>query len=311
MKTIKDIFFQVQGKKRVLQIRPVMITLTSFLVVVVFLSALWPGPDTSTTPRDLHQANEGHNQSPPSSSAQEDIPHLEAYGERAREARETHSPRTSTSSKRALRPSVKIKYKAPQVILRQEDPSEKDKIPLGSNAIGKLLTSIDTRNSNQLYKVLMIYGMDFQGKVSIPKGSIIFGSASYDGQGEKVFMTFSKGVTPEGKEFAIKAQALSSKDYSPGIVAQTHGHPMGKMAPILGLSMVSEMANVLTSKRAIGRFGATVTRPSIKNAVMAGVSKATDMEAKRRSNEIAQEPPYATVDAGTDLIVSLTEGWAL
>ena len=59
----------------------------------------------------------------------------------------------ASPKKQAKSTNKKIKYRAPQVIERKD--SFTSKMSLGTNLIGKLLTSIDTRESEQLYKVLL------------------------------------------------------------------------------------------------------------------------------------------------------------
>ena len=112
-----------------------------------------------------------------------------------------HKPRQAKPTPKS---TVKIRYRAPQVIERQD--SFTSKLLLGSNLIGKLLTSIDTRESEQLYKVLLPYGG--KGKHgSIPKNTILFGTVNYPNKGRKVFMQFSKALLPNGREVELKAQA--------------------------------------------------------------------------------------------------------
>ena len=113
-----------------------------------------------------------------------------------------------------------LKYKAPQVIERKD--SFTSKMPIGSNLIGKLLTAIDTRESEQLYKVLLPYGGKGRHGEGIPKNSILFGTITYPNKGRKVFMQFSKALLPDGREVELKAQALNAKDYSPGLEGKSH-----------------------------------------------------------------------------------------
>jgi len=203
-----------------------------------------------------------------------------------------------------------INYRAKQIIVREGIIDEEDLIPVGTNFIGKLLTSIDTSEENQLIKVLLPYGGKHKNGGEIPKNSIIFGNVKYSGKGEKVFVQFTGGTLPEGKAFEIKAQALNSRDYSTGIVGEYHGKTGVRVATTLGLSMVSAMTNVLTEKESLGSEGFTITeKPTMKNAFYKGVSKVSEMEANNQAEELNALPEYVTVEAGSDLIVSLTESF--
>ncbi|MDX1470829.1 MAG: hypothetical protein R3213_04980, partial [Flavobacteriaceae bacterium] len=84
-----------------------------------------------------------------------------------------------------------------------------------------------------------------------------------------------------------------------------HGTATVRIATTLGLSMVSGMTEVLTEKQALGESGAVTPKATMKNAFYHGVSKVSEMEANRQAGELSNEKAYVTVDAGSDLIVSL------
>ncbi|MCB9092881.1 MAG: TrbI/VirB10 family protein [Halobacteriovoraceae bacterium] len=203
-----------------------------------------------------------------------------------------------------------LKYEAKQVIARDDVFDTSGTIPIGTNLIGKLLTSIDTREMGQLYKVLLPYGGKFKEGGEIPKGTVLFGKVNYPGRGEKVFLKFEKGVLPEGEEIEIHGQALTTSDYSPGIIGDFHGKAGTRLATTLGLTMFSGMTEILTEKEALGKDGISVApKATMKNAFYGGLSKASQAEAERQAQELNQEPEYVTVDAGVDLIVNLTQSY--
>lgn len=208
---------------------------------------------------------------------------------------------------------MKINYRAKQVLVSEGAFDPARAIPMGTNLIGKMLTTIDTRQADQLVKVLLPYGGRFSAGGEIPKNSIVFGQVSYGGKGKKVFIKFSKGVFPEGKEFSMEAQALSSGDYSPGVSGSFHGNADMRVASTLGLTMVAGMSDVLTEKESLGGGGfmpgSVTPKSTMKNAVMHGVSQVAQDEATRQAQAIGEEQEYVTVDAGTDLIVSLTKAY--
>jgi hypothetical protein len=209
-------------------------------------------------------------------------------------------------------PGMKINYRAQQVLESNNiDPSKS--LPMGTNLIGKTLTTIDTRDAGQLIKVLLPYGGRAGAGGELPKNTIVFGQIAYNGKGEKVFLKFSKGLLPDGKEFQLEAQGLSPADYSSGIVGRFHGTADVRIASNLGLTMVSAMSDVLTEKESIGGGllqGATVApKANMKNALYHGVSQAAQNEANRQAESIGQTEEYVTVDAGTDIIVSLTKAY--
>ena len=208
---------------------------------------------------------------------------------------------------------MKINYRAKQVLVSEGAFDAARTIPMGTNLIGRTLTTIDTRQSDQLVKVLLPYGGRFRSGGDIPKNSIVFGQVSYSGKGKKVFIKFGKGTLPGGQEFSLEAQALSSGDYSPGISGSFHGNADLRVASTLGLTMVAGMSDVLTEKESLGgsalQSGAVTPKANMKNALYHGVSEVAKSEAGRQAEAISDEQEYVTVDAGTDLIVSLTKAY--
>ena len=209
--------------------------------------------------------------------------------------------------------SIKINYRAKQVLVSEGAFDPARTIPMGTNIIGKTLTTIDTRQADQLVKVLLPYGGRFQGGGEIPKNSIVFGQVSYGGKGKKVFIKFGKGTFPGGQEFPLEAQALSTGDYSPGVSGSFHGNSDLRIASTLGLTMVAGMSDVLTEKESLGgsalQSGTVTPKATMQNALYHGVSEVAKSEAQRQAEAIGDEEEYVTVDAGTDIILSLTKAY--
>ena len=198
-----------------------------------------------------------------------------------------------------------LKYKAPQVIERKGTDNFTSKLQIGANLIGKLLTSIDTRESKQLYKVLLPYGGKGKHGEGIPKNSILFGTINYPNKGRKVFMQFTKALLPDGGEVEVKAQALNAKDYSPGLEGKFHSGTAARVASTLGLTMVSAFTDTLTEKQVLGAEGAVTPKSTAKNALYQGIAKASEMEAQRQMAELGDVQAYVTIPAGQELIVNL------
>ena len=223
------------------------------------------------------------------------------------------SSHTRKVQKTKKRPSSKktapIIYRASLVVKRKDidvDFMGEGGLPIGTNLKGRLLTSIDTRETKQLYKVLLPKGGRDKRGGFIPKDSLLFGHISYPGQGHKVFIQFSKILLPDGLEVPIMAQALNAKDLSPGLVGDFHGKAKQRVASTLGLTMLSAMTDTLTQKGS--HFYAKPTpKSTLKNAFYQGVSQASEMEAKRQADRLANQPEYVTLPAGTEMIVNLLE----
>ena len=149
------------------------------------------------------------------------------------------------------------------------------------------------------------------GEKILPKGSILIGEPSYSGQGNRVFISFTKAVLTNGNEIDLHAQALSSKDYSAGIEGKFHSNTVNRVGSVLGLSMISGTTEVLVEKESLGEGQTPTPKSTIKNGLINGLSKIANMEANIQAKKLAEKPEYVTIEAGSDLIIgffSFTKG---
>ena len=201
-------------------------------------------------------------------------------------------------------------YSGKQVFERSGAESLLTPLPSGTNFIGKLLSSVNTNEQGQVIKVTLPYGARHQRGGSIPKDTVLHGSASPDGESDKVFIRFHKIIFPDGKEYRIDAQALNSADYSPGLLGVRHSNTNLKMASSVGLTMVSAASDVLTHRSGMGSIGGIMMGPdspdaTIKNAILQGVSQASRQEAQKQAQDLGNVPDYVTIPVGSDLIINL------
>ncbi len=198
---------------------------------------------------------------------------------------------------------IKIRYEAKQVI---SPGVAYDKLPIGSNFIGKFVASVDTRAPAGV-QVTLPYGAAHKaGGGSLPPETILFGNAKYPGHGDRVYINFDHGLLPDGDEFKINAKALSSKDYRPGVIGEYHGNTGDQMAAVVGLSMVSGISNVMVQRESLGQSLMPTPKATIQNGLYSGLSNVTQMEANRQMNKLGSQPSYVTIDAGSDLIITLS-----
>lgn len=199
-----------------------------------------------------------------------------------------------------------IKYKGKQLLVPDESGSPGESLPIGSNMVGRLLTAIDTRDPNQIVKVILPYGGKFKNTRIIERDTVLIGKVKYSGKGEKVFVQFEQGVLPSGKEFKLSAQALGARDYSSGLAGDYHSQADIRFLATVGLNMLSVGSDVLTEKEALSEASGPTPKATWKNAFYQGVSKGAEMEGQRQAEEMSSKQEYVTVDAGEDLIVNLT-----
>jgi hypothetical protein len=72
--------------------------------------------------------------------------------------------------------------------------------------------------------------------------------------------------------------------------------------------MVSGMSDIMVEKEVSGGM-LPVANPksTMKNAFYNGLAKASEQEAQRQAGKLGEEKDYVTVEAGSDVVISLTE----
>jgi hypothetical protein len=204
---------------------------------------------------------------------------------------------------------TEIKLSAKQILIR-ESSTISNGFNIGSNLIAELQSTIDTRDPSQTVRAVLPYGgKSRDGSSEIPKGTLLLGQVSYPGKGEKVFIQFQQAILPDGKTIKIAAQVLDPKDYSTGLNGEIQSQAKNRTLSIMGYSAISAMGNVLTEKESIGQYQVEA-KANPKNAMLAGVSRAAEIEASRLQEQ-AQTDDYVQVDAGTAIVISLTQGFSL
>lgn len=200
----------------------------------------------------------------------------------------------------------KFKYRATQIVVRQGGDADR-KLPIGTSFIGRLLTGIDTREQNSLVRALIPYGASFDHDRRIDKNSVLFGTASHSGAGDKVYVKFHRALFPDGREFRIQAEALSSSDFTAGLTGEENDGAGSKAMTTIGLNMLSGISDALVEKESLSQFAEPTVKSGLRNGFFNGLNKSTQEEAQRRAAKIRDAPDYITIEAGRDLIISLTE----
>lgn len=202
-----------------------------------------------------------------------------------------------------------IKFGAKQVLVR-EDSNLGYGFHAGSNLIGELQSTIDTRDPAQVVRVILPYGgKSRDGSSEIPKGTLLLGQVSYQGKGEKVFIQFQQAILPDGKAIKMAAIALDPKDYSTGLNGEMQSQAKNRALSTMGLSALAAMGNVMTEKESMGQYQVEA-KANAKNALLAGVSRAAEVEAARLQEQ-TETLDYVQVEAGVAVVISLTQGLSL
>ena len=146
------------------------------------------------------------------------------------------------------------------------------------------------------------------GGISIDGGSIIIGQATYRGDGDRVYLAFSRIDSKNGSIKKIAANALDAGSFAPGIQGEEFTGGGTKMAASLGLSMFSGMADTLTDREPVANpYGGSQTKPSMRNALLQGLSRSAQDRAGRSASAIEQERNYVLIPEGKEMIIELLE----
>lgn len=198
-----------------------------------------------------------------------------------------------------------IKYFAPQIVGSRSNGLKS--IKSGAKLLGFLLTSIDTREPS-IVRVVLPHGGTSDTGFEIEKNSIITGSYTYRGDGSKVSLLFSRLDAPDGDSQKISATALDASDYTTGIQGTVYSDDGVKVVSSLGLSMAASMTDVLTEREVLGNSaGPAESKPTMRNALLQGLSRVTEAEAGRVSEGINDTKDYVVVPKGKEIIIQLTE----
>ena len=286
---LKDAIFIQDGEKKKLNLKLIGLVAAPLTIGGALIGTFWENQDTSYLNQSSERLN-SQDQKPDEKKIKYNEPHHAVIGE-------------AKSQSNGVFRTTKIKYSAKQVIDRTGG------MPAGTNFVGKLVTGIDTRDKGQMVKVLLPYGATYQRNKVIENGSILFGAAHYGGNGDRVFLQFNRLVNSDGSENPIQGQALNSRDFSPGLSGEVYTNTDARMMATMGLSMLAAGADVLVEKESLGHSYQATPKSSLKNAAMAGLSRGAQVEGERRIGQSENMEEYVIVEAGAELIVSLTEAF--
>lgn len=298
LEKVKTYFREESGGKKVIAIRKVApSSITVFLGGVLILAWLSPKQDYTyyrQTSAARKQELKVYADKPNVSSS---VALLFGNGQKQMEAEKKKDAEDKKKK-------VSIQYFAPQVLgSRANGPKA---IKSGAKLIGVLLNPIDTR-APSVVRVKIPKGGDASG-VSIEPESVLIGQYFYSGDQNRVYFTFSRIDSPDGVSRKIAALALDASDYTPGVCGEEFTNTGVKIAATMGLNMFAGMTDTLTDRDSLGNsFNSVQAKPTMKNALLQGVSRAAQDQANRTASSIDQIKSYVVVPEGKEMIIELSE----
>ena len=189
------------------------------------------------------------------------------------------------------------------IVFDQTNNYQSDQIvPLGSIVKCLLIHNIVTNNFSSPVVVQVWEDFYFGGKLLLPFGTRIYGTARAGRERDRVLVVFHTIVFQDGREVHIKAISLS-KDGSAGLTGMIVSKQNKKRILMMAMNFLSGVALGLQETAANAVTGLTEITTNSRNAILEGAANTFEKEARRLEKEINAAEGYAIVVAGNQLIV--------
>ena len=175
-------------------------------------------------------------------------------------------------------------------------------VPLGSMVKGLLIHNIVTNNFEAPVISQVWEDFYFDGKLLLPFGTRIYGTASVGKQRDRVLVKFDNIVFQDGKTIKINAIGLS-KDGSGGLTGTVIDDHNKQTFLAMALNFLSGTALGLQKTNTNAVTGINEIATSSRNAIINGVANAFQGEAQRIKADTDNAKGYAIVLAGSELVV--------
>ncbi len=183
-----------------------------------------------------------------------------------------------------------------------KDYQSEDLVPLGSMVKCILIHNIVTNNFNAPVIAQVWEDFYFDGKLLLPFGARIYGTAFAGRQRDRITVKFNNVVFQDGKTLKIDAIALS-KDGSGGLTGTIVDSRNTKIFVGMATNFLSGLALGLQRTATNNVTGLSEVESSSRNAILNGVANTFQQEAKRIEKDVEGEKGYAIVLAGNELVV--------
>lgn len=153
--------------------------------------------------------------------------------------------------------------------------------PAGSESFATLISG----GANGMVKAMLSENLMLNGDLYAAKNSILIGKGTSSDQ--RLFIQFSRIVSPEGKAKKISAQAYDFSDRIRGLIGKKVSDRMFKIAASSALIFLGGMADSMQSSEP--NMLGSAPKKSMRDAALGGVAQATTEHGRRYLEEINQE----------------------
>ncbi len=175
-------------------------------------------------------------------------------------------------------------------------------IPLGSMVKCLLIHNIVTNNFEAPVIVQVWKDFYFDGKLLLPFGTRIYGTATAGRQRDRVTVAFHDIVFQDGKTVKINAIGLS-QDGSGGLTGTVIDDGTKKTILAMAMNLLSGMALGFQQTSTNALTGMDQVQSNARNALLNGVANTFQKQAQQTQNDIENSKGYAIVLAGNELVV--------
>ena len=175
-------------------------------------------------------------------------------------------------------------------------------VPLGSMVKCLLIHNIVTNNFEAPVIAQVWEDFYFDGKLLLPFGTRIYGTASAGKQRDRVTVSFNNIVFKDGRTIKINAIGLS-QDGSGGLTGTVVDESNKKTFIEMALNFLSGMVLGLQQTSTNQVTGLNEIGASSRNAILNGTANAFQGEAQRIKSDAESSKGYAIVLAGSNLVV--------
>lgn len=192
---------------------------------------------------------------------------------------------------RRSRAGVPLKLAGPKLISR----SRNVQIPPGTLVRAELVTGA----SNGPVKAVLKDDLRVSGETLIEAGSTILGRGS--STEDRLFVTFTKVLHKDGDISQIAAEAADQSDKTMGLKGSKLASRAIKLGANVGLKFISGASQALQETE--GQYGATIKKPTMRNALLNGTAEAALEESNQIASEYKNSVPVIEVKAGTEFLL--------
>lgn len=186
---------------------------------------------------------------------------------------------------------IPLKLSGPKLISR----SRNVQIPPGTLVRAELVMGA----SNGSVKAVLIDDLRVNGETLIAAGSTILGRGS--STEDRLFVAFTKVLHKDGDISRVAAEAADQSDKTMGLKGSKVASRAIKLGANVGLKFLSGASQALQETE--GQYGATIKKPTMRNALLNGAAEAALEESNQIASEYKNSAFVIEVKAGTEFFI--------